>query len=100
MRGVQVSGGVRRRCGCGEGDTGCTVCGVCRRCAEMYAAPPPAARADSDEEANVRADVPDLADDAGTPSLPAARENEPHDTIDLPTLSSSRYRFLFDGLEI
>ncbi|RVE51528.1 hypothetical protein evm_003798 [Chilo suppressalis] len=26
------------KCGCGEGDSGCSVCGICRRCADTFAA--------------------------------------------------------------
>lgn len=27
-----------RRCGCGEGDSGCDTCGICRQCAEGFVA--------------------------------------------------------------
>lgn len=29
---------IYRKCGCGEGDSGCTVCGICRVCAETFVA--------------------------------------------------------------
>lgn len=27
---------ISRRCGCGEGDSGCRECGICRQCAEGF----------------------------------------------------------------
>ncbi|XP_048488841.1 E3 ubiquitin-protein ligase MYCBP2 [Plutella xylostella] len=36
----------KEKCGCGEGDSGCSVCGVCRRCADA-ASDPPASSSDS-----------------------------------------------------
>ncbi|CAH2103304.1 unnamed protein product [Euphydryas editha] len=38
------------RCGCGEGDSGCSVCGVCRRCSEASTSSTSASRPDSNNE--------------------------------------------------
>ncbi|XP_037299798.1 E3 ubiquitin-protein ligase highwire-like isoform X4 [Manduca sexta] len=41
------------KCGCGEGDSGCALCGVCRRCADVFvAAARPERVTDLDDEAD------------------------------------------------
>ncbi|XP_028043251.1 E3 ubiquitin-protein ligase MYCBP2 isoform X2 [Bombyx mandarina] len=57
------------KCGCGEGDSGCSVCGICRRCADAFAA---AGRAECTER------VSDADDDADAETSTAAEaKNDP-----------------------
>jgi hypothetical protein len=49
-----------RKCGCGEGDSGCSVCGICRRCADTFAAAGRAERVtdlDDDADASTKSDT-------------------------------------------
>lgn len=46
-----------RKCGCGEGDSGCSLCGVCRVCAECQAAVPSTSKVEAtDTDASTRSD--------------------------------------------
>lgn len=51
-----------RKCGCGEGDSGCNACGICRRCADSFAGPNRTERTatittDLDDDASVKSDT-------------------------------------------
>ncbi|XP_060809498.1 E3 ubiquitin-protein ligase MYCBP2 [Amyelois transitella] len=65
------------KCGCGEGDSGCSTCGVCRQCVETFAATSGAEK------------TTDLDDNGESSSMPDPRSGEDKENVRYPQFDTA-----------
>ncbi|CAH0578389.1 unnamed protein product [Chrysodeixis includens] len=75
------------KCGCGEGDSGCAVCGVCRRCADAFVAASRPERAPSAASVTIT-DLDDEGEPSARPESRNDKENTRFPTFEGPVSSS------------